>query len=448
MVSAFAGVATIAALYAAARDLFNERVAFVGAALLAVGFLHVRDSHFGVTDVPVTLLIVLAVWAAVRCATKGVTLRRAALAGLVCGLAASTKYNAALVVFPAVVAIGSSANWRLRASAFEASRALAALGGALVLGFVLGTPFAVLDGPAFLSDIDAQRQTAMGTRHGTILDVARQAMHEPAWVHHLEFSLRYGLGIPLLVVAMAGVCWLVATRRRDAALVLAFPVLFFVAMGSSQLAYARWMVPVIPFLCLTAGVLIDRVADLAGSAIRIPYGPAIVSVAIVLVAGAPTLAQSIAFDRLMAHTDTRVLGANWIESELPAGATLYQTGMLYGHLQPRPTGRYPQCGFDNRSGRFIHTREAAPEVVVVLDSPLTVFDGVQEQLWQVLAANYDLAAIFPGIDSDGGRRAVYDQQDAFYAPFSSFSGIPRPGPGVRIFVRRTPAVHLAPSPAF
>jgi hypothetical protein len=352
------------------------------------------------------------------------------------------------VVVASLVAIGSTVDLRARASAISASRALVALGAAMVVGFLLGTPFALLDRPTFLSDVDAQRQTAMGTRHGTILDVARQALHGPAWVHHLDFTLRYGLGIPLLVVALAGACWLLATRRRDAALVLAFPLLFFVAMGSSQLAYARWMVPVIPFLCLTAGVLIDRVADAAGSVIRVPYAPAIVSVAIVLVAGGSTLAQSIAFDRLMTRTDTRVLGASWIESEFPAGATVYQTGMPYGHLQPRPADRYPSCGFDNRSGRFtIHAHPVTPEVVVVLDSPLTVFDRVPEPLSPALAANYDLAAIFTGIDSAGGRRAVYDQQDAFYAPFSSFSDVPRPGPGVRIFVRRSPAVHLTPTPA-
>jgi len=108
MVSAAAGVATIGALYAAARELFNDRVALASAALLAVTFLHVRDSHFGVTDVPVTLLVVLAFWAAARCLTRGVTLRRAAMTGVICGLAASTKYNAGLVIVPALVAIAYS----------------------------------------------------------------------------------------------------------------------------------------------------------------------------------------------------------------------------------------------------------------------------------------------------------------------------------------------------
>src|SRR4029079_6707831 len=116
VVSGITGVATIGALYAAARELFNDRVALVGAALLAVTFLHVRDSHFGVTDVPVTLLVVLAFWATTRCVTRGVALRRVAMTGVLCGLAASTKYNAGLVVVPAVAAIAARIDWRERLS--------------------------------------------------------------------------------------------------------------------------------------------------------------------------------------------------------------------------------------------------------------------------------------------------------------------------------------------
>src|SRR5438105_6001626 len=69
--SATAGVLTIPALYGAARELFSRRIAVVAAAFLAVAFLHVRDSHFGVTDVPAAFLTVCAFWAALRCATEG-----------------------------------------------------------------------------------------------------------------------------------------------------------------------------------------------------------------------------------------------------------------------------------------------------------------------------------------------------------------------------------------
>ncbi len=160
--AAASGIATIVVLYGAASELFPRRAALAAAAFLAIAFLHVRDSHFGVTDVPVTLLTVCAFWGGARIATRGVTLSRSAVTGLLCGLAASTKYNAALIALPALVAIASHGFILRRVSVMLALAAAVALAIGLTAGFLGGTPFAVLDRPAFLADIEAQRVIASG----------------------------------------------------------------------------------------------------------------------------------------------------------------------------------------------------------------------------------------------------------------------------------------------
>jgi hypothetical protein len=43
--------------YAAGQRLFDRTTALIGAFFLACAALHVRDSHFGVTDVAATLLV-------------------------------------------------------------------------------------------------------------------------------------------------------------------------------------------------------------------------------------------------------------------------------------------------------------------------------------------------------------------------------------------------------
>src|SRR5206468_9731958 len=98
---AVAGTATIPILYLAARKIASHRAALVASALLTVTFLHVRDSHFGVTDVPVAFLVVCAFLAALRCATDGVTATGIAGAGLLSGLAAPTRSNGSLAGLPA-----------------------------------------------------------------------------------------------------------------------------------------------------------------------------------------------------------------------------------------------------------------------------------------------------------------------------------------------------------
>jgi hypothetical protein len=437
--AAVSGALTIPLLYVVARELFSSRAALAASALLAVVFLHVRDSHFGATDVPAALMSVAALWVAARCATRGMTLGRAAAGGLLAGLAASTKYNAALAVLPtlAVIAIDVLPLWRH--SIVKALAAGGVAGLCLAAGFVAGTPFALLDRIAFLKDVDIQSRTALGLWPGSILDPARLVYGTRGWVHHFTVNLRYGLGEPLLIAGLLGALWLLLTEPRKAAVTLSFPLACYAAFAMDELAYARYMVPLTPFFCLTAGALVDRVAHQAEQLFTDRRVPAAVVLALVVLAATPTAARSVAFDRLVARTDTRVRGATWIEERFPS-ATMYQTGTVYGHLEPRPARSYPRFGFNERSGRFtVDDRAVArlPDLIVVLDSPLVVFNHAPAQLSAILEASYDLTATFAGLPATPATDTVYDQQDALYIPFAGFEGIKRPGPTVRIFTRRT-----------
>ncbi len=436
VLAASAGAATIPVLYLAARELSTARVGLVSAAFLTAAFLHVRDSHFGVTDVPATFFVVAAFWAATRCAARGVTVSRVAGAGALCGFAASTKYNCALAALPVVAAILIEAG-----GATTAPRRLALIGLlflCLAAAFLIGTPFALLDRPAFIDEFTIQSRTALGEHHGSILDAARAAVGVRGWRHHLRFTLPHGLGVPLLCGALAGACWLTIERPETAAIVLSFPIAFYIAMGVSLLVYARWMVPLVPFLCLTAGMFVDRIADGLHAVTRSRLAAAAALIGLPGLLGAPTLARSIAFDRLVARTDTRVLGAQWIESHFPTGATQYQTGAIYGHLEPRPNDRYRVLTFDERRHRFQNASHQAslPDLVIVLESPLVVFNHVPGDLTAILDDNYKWVETFKGTITARISSAVYDQQDAFYVPFANLDSVRRPGPDVHIFELR------------
>jgi hypothetical protein len=450
LLAAASGTATIAALYAGARELFSSRIALAAAAVLAVVFLHVRDSHFGVTDVPVTLLVVLAWWSAARCFNRGLTRRRVIVTGILCGLAASTKYNAALVVLPAIGVVVSQYFKAGSLSSPKLATALFILLTCAGLAFLLGTPYALLDRPAFLAEVDAQRQTAAGLRHGTVLDPAREVIGERGWIHHATFSLRYGMGMPLLVAGLIGAAWVVIWQGPLVAwLVLSFPLAFYVAMGGSQLVYARWVVPLVPFLCLTAAVAIDRLAVLLGAPLaRLIRAPASMTVTKIVAAGltvlvvAPSGARAVAFNQLVTRADTRVRAAEWIEGRFPHGASIYQTGMQYGFVEPRPRLRYPLYTFNERHDVFeavTASGQDLPDLILVLSSPLVVFNQIPSGLDAILRSHYGLIATFKArSDADTGPVPVYDQQDAFYVPLANFGGVSRPGPDVQIYERSDP----------
>jgi hypothetical protein len=442
VLSATSGVLTIAVLCGAALELFSWRIALTAAALLAVAFLHVRDSHFGVTDVPATFVAVCAFWSAVRLASRGLSAGRIAAAGLLCGLAASTKYNLVFVAAPAMIAVAlqTARSWPNDRAATV--RFLAIFTASLTVGFLVATPYSLLDRPGFLADFEEQRRAALGVDRSPILDDARRILSERGWLHHAVFSLRYGVGLPMWLSAVAGAVWLAFARPARAGLVLSFPLLFYAVMGTSTLAYARWVVPLVPFICLMAALWIAVMADAATRVLRTPGMATIVTMILTIAVAAPTASEAWAFDRLVQRTDARELGARWIEARHAAGATVYQTGRRYGHLEPLPGDRYPAYDFDERSGRFkradgLRQEETAwPDLVIVLDAPLAIFNRVPERLQEVLDRRYELMASFQGIGGGDEAGIVYDQQDAFYVPFAGSRRVKRPGPTVRIFERR------------
>jgi 4-amino-4-deoxy-L-arabinose transferase-like glycosyltransferase len=426
--SAGAGIATIAVLFGAARELFSRRVALLAAAFLAIAFLHVRDSHFGVTDVPATLLTICGFWASLRCATKGVTLGRAALAGALCGLAASTKYNSGLLLLPAAVAILAPTVWYRPRATGLAVRALMVLFVCAAIGFLAGTPYALLDYPAFIAAVTGVSHHLAG---GHVV-MAR------GWAYHAAFTLRYGLGIPLLAAAAAGACWLIARRWEAAALVLAFPLPYYIVLGSGLTVFARYMVPIVPFLCLTAAVAVDRLADQISRSFNAAYARDVFTVLLAAIIAFPTAVTSVAFDRLMARLDTRVIAGEWIASRFPSGASMYQNGFGYGHVQPRPRERYVQYTFSEQTNGFVRDGRPIepPDVIVLLESPIGAYTQIPAPIAALVAADYVPVIAFDAITAARAAGAVYDQEDAFFAPFAGIENARRPGPNVSVFERR------------
>ncbi|HZL99421.1 MAG TPA: glycosyltransferase family 39 protein, partial [Planctomycetota bacterium] len=94
-IGVLSGVATVLLVGAACRRLTGRDAAgFAAGAVVACSFLHGRDSHYGVNDVPMTALLALSLLWAVR-ACQGEGLRWARLSAVAAGLAAATKYPGA-----------------------------------------------------------------------------------------------------------------------------------------------------------------------------------------------------------------------------------------------------------------------------------------------------------------------------------------------------------------
>ena len=72
-ISASIGTATIVAVYAVARRAGDWRSGLFAAALTAFGVLHLRESHFFTTDIPMTFFSVVTLWALMPIVNQGIT---------------------------------------------------------------------------------------------------------------------------------------------------------------------------------------------------------------------------------------------------------------------------------------------------------------------------------------------------------------------------------------
>ncbi|HSE96172.1 MAG TPA: glycosyltransferase family 39 protein, partial [Methylomirabilota bacterium] len=314
-VTATLGTATIAMLYLLAAPLYGRVVAALAGLFLAVNLLHVHDSQYVTTDVPLTFLITLGLMAVLRYLRDGRS-RQAVGAGLVAGLATSMKYPGGLLLLPLLVAH----LLRLRAAPGGARTAVVTPGlvGAGLAGlaaFVAGTPYAVLTPRAFVHGVLDEVREIQSVQFGNEADL-------PGYLFHLLHSLPEAMGVPLLLLAAGGL-GLLAWRRAPADLVLlAFPLPYFLVIGTWSSRFERYAVPLLPFLALLAAlalvVLIPRLVRATWRAERRGYGWVGVAAAVVLLL-APELYRVGRFHVLLGRPDTRRVAADWIERELPPG---------------------------------------------------------------------------------------------------------------------------------
>jgi Dolichyl-phosphate-mannose-protein mannosyltransferase len=439
ILDALLGSLTVLLVFDFGRRAYSWLAGFLAAAALAVAFLHVRDSHFGTLDIPLTLACTGTLYMAFRTMTSRGA--RPLLAnGISLGVAASLKYNGALV-FAAIAA----AQW-LRARA-EHSRLPQVVGRLAVIALVgivtllLTSPFLVLD--------PGMTQHGIGYIFQHLGTATAPAI---GWVQ-LSLALWYGIDPALVLLSVAGIG--VALWRRTPAdwIALAFLVVYVVLIGAGRSVFFRYADPLIPPLLLLAGralaALIDRAADRRVRTLAL-------TAALVLVA-APPLIHDLRYDTLIQQTDTRTLAYEWLAEHVPAGsraAVPYMAGPAHdqamidsGEHSHGATVPYVAAFLDGRLETRYSIRELTRD-----DLNLTSVDSFRQQGIQYIVIGYEtpgtgcrpespleraLRAHGPPVASYsptlGCPASVFDPIDTYYVPLAGYADWVRPGPQIRIY---------------
>jgi hypothetical protein len=149
----------------------------------------------------------------------------------------------------------------------------------------------------------------------------------PAWQIYLN-AFEWGLGMALLLLAVAGVGWLLARRRPvELLLLLVFPLLLYAfLLLPGNMAHDRYVMMGVPFLLLAAANLLD---ELPSGREKAPGWARAVLPVVVLAVVAQPLGASVLYDRVLGLPDTRTVAKRWIEENVPAGARIALEVMWY-----------------------------------------------------------------------------------------------------------------------
>jgi 4-amino-4-deoxy-L-arabinose transferase-like glycosyltransferase len=322
------GVVTVLLVYQIGAR-WGARHALLAAGLMAVLPLHVRYSHFVLTDTPLTLFVTLTLLLSLAAHERG-TVRGFAWAGVAAGLAAATKYNGAVSLMMPLLACWMTIS--LRPGRIQA--ALAAI-GACAATFFLFAPYTVLALPEFLNNF------ARLAREYRVADLT-----EPAWLLYLKLLLRHALGWPALLLAIGGMLMGIVRLVRGPgrvrwALVVTFPLLYFWMLSSQRIVYARYLLPVIPALCvLAAAAVVSGVSLLRRYEIPRMARTTLIA-ALTMAALLPPLFIAVRGDRDMARVGTVELAYNWVVQNIPENSSIVietRAMLLPGKFRARNVG--------------------------------------------------------------------------------------------------------------
>lgn len=424
-VSVLASLATVVVVGVAAARACGRDVGLLAAALLASIPLEAMQTHYASCD-PLLGLTVALLCLAVCAFTRDRRAAYAAASGACVGLAFATKYNAIVLgAMPAWVVLEVALGERAPKRA--AVLAAAVLGGSVVA--------AVLACPPWLFEtrrvLDQMRWINFMSTVGHWLPANNHVTPDVGWygsspyLYRVFASLPVALGWPLWLASLAGVA--LALRRHDAIdrVLLAGAGVYFVLLGQTNVAFARYVVPLFPILAILAARML----------VALPVrrnARTVIALAIVAYGFALGFSQVARFSY-----DQQIDVARWIRGTFPAEAWPDLRVVVPEHMANYFQLQEPlaRAGLAQRVAKPQQWLDGRPEVVVMPE-------------WYAISVRRDQARAAQRDDLDrlesgeaGYREAVrwstsYLQQDLYAWIDPAFAGDLYMGAiGFRVYVR-------------
>jgi YYY domain-containing protein len=354
--SALADSLALLVIFFIGARLYNRRVGLMAAAFSALAVMQIQQAHFMTADTFATMFTALAMYCAVRVAQEkpGVSDRPGvsgswswyALFGVASGMAVASRINLlpliGMIFIAAVIANAERWNNEKNDASKIISEAAMRLALALVVAFLTfrvtqpmafraesgdTTFFTLTPNPDWRESMAVAQAESSGIGGGP---PGEQWTNRPALVFPFVNMVVWGMGLPLGLMAWAGLAWAAWRTFKDKtswqlhSLPLVWAGGMFLFMGTRWVKSIRYFLPIYPFMALFAAwalyelwTLAVRRADTTSllprrfSLLKIGAGLLIALVAL----GALTWAWG--FTHIYRLDNTRIQASKWIYQNIP-----------------------------------------------------------------------------------------------------------------------------------
>ena len=299
--------------YLVGKKLYNETVGVLGGLFLIAIPNFVDTAHTIKNDVPMLFILMIFFYIALQIYYTGER-KFYVLSGLTLGLATATKYNAIILV-PVIVLVHlfysyRSARGRARVTFKNLlfSPSLVLSGVFVIIGFVAGCPFAVLDFKTFYRHFS-------GILIFTATD--KEFGQSGALLNYSKLVLYIGGNRPLLgIICILGVIAGVFRRKKEDLILISTILIIYLVCIRQSIQQWQYFYPAFPFLAISGARLVADSYKLINQKLKIVF---VIIMSLILL---DPLVQSVLNDYLISQKHARTFAKEWIEANIPENAKI------------------------------------------------------------------------------------------------------------------------------
>lgn len=306
--SVILGTLSVWMVFRLGERFFSRNIALLSSFILALSFTQVNRAHWILVEASLAFMCVFALYLILK-HYQNPSIKTNVWAGLVSGLAISTKYNAGFIFVPLL--LSSILVYKKDLGSLSKNLSVSLL--TLAAGFLIGSPYWIFSFSAFL---DASvKFTFSHVTYGVVGHISSIPFVWPFWE---LVSNDWTVGFLLL----AGFIYALFSREKKQVLLLSFAVPTFLYVATWSSADLHYITPIYPALALLAAIFLN---DILG---HIQKGK--VKILFLVLLFLPSFLKIAHYDIGLTQKDTRAFAEEWIESKIPDGSVIGYENYVYG----------------------------------------------------------------------------------------------------------------------